>query len=810
MKDLYILGGVVGPKIEDSLPSILGLASRLNLSEESQEKIRAHILAKIGWGSVDSSEKIELRIRVLVERHAPWSEIQPHVRQWLKGNLNAINCARAIELSALYGEHDSAILYFKLGESLGPTIFHELHAKVRNQITSLNFLKPLGTVISSILISVRNEAWLLPIERTLIFYKMLNEKEKSFLYLRTFKEQIFTTLDEIQASIGVPCGGIYFAAARNALELGGKKEATELLKKVLVSDSYYQVAIKLLISVEEDEKSIMESSWTKDLLSRSDWQDRISRLEEYLIHCRSVQPNYHELFPILNTLFLHPELISQEMPTAISKLSKMILNYLDLKTVIPNIDYLFRSNIKIFYSSNKDGAIWQSILRSESHLEIEPRWRAVALVHRYVSGGPNYEADLMAAQGLFQEKSIDPLLGNLRWHELIQAALFAVFHSSSIAKIEKDIMESQLLVADEAQMIRIKHIEQYLDRVEKPNYLTLKRLSDVAENRRSDYMVLSLSRKMCATLWYRNVDLDRLWRVALEKSNTDLAWRIASVAKFREVLDSSVTQAWSVSGESRSIYTVPVISKNQIAACLEDLGAAEQRFCLAIIGMEGRLKEIFPEVDPNLVEYRWKPTVMRDEHMILNLKRLPWFAIPKKRLSKQVIVDVGPLPVPYAEYMPTNDWTDALCWISENTGVTFLSDITEETIRLADQISAHLQPKRGLKIENASIKWIKSLTPNQRSAWHDLIFNMRRLSKEQVTTVMHTLVIRIATLVQPNHALALKSLSEMRAPLSMIRDLENWTLSDKLTSVRNQLGRSSGIPLPRHLNGTALLKVSSD
>lgn len=127
--------------------------------------------------------------------------------------------------------------------------------------------------------------------------------------------------------------------------------------------------------------------------------------------------------------------------------------------------------------------------------------------------------------------------------------------------------------------------------------------------------------------------------------------------------------------------------------------------------------------------------------------------------------------------------------------VTFLHQQLEGLVpRLAQGQEARLPGKVG--------KWLRSLSPEQRKSWYDLITYSGRIREERGVELLGFMLMRLALIMNQNHYQAITSLHTMRAPVSMLRSLENFILSPEYSQIRRKQETNSKVPVP-----LALLKL---
>lgn len=782
--------------ISNSLFRLLGTAERLDLSEDLKEKVKSHVLIRLGRSTTSRPEAIELKIRALVQSQAIWIDIEPNIRKWIKTKKEASVVTRAIEMAVLYGASDSIMEFLEVGKLYGSQVIEGLHKKVRLNLVARYFRSEVGKMYANLLFSAKNETWLSGLERLLVFLHLVSDKPSALVYLKSFEREILDASEKYTNVTGVTLGSVLITCARLSIDLNAKGDAIFFLKSVKPSDSSFSDALKLLKGMEVDERTLLESQWARSILENIDWKSRLFTLEQYLEMCRKKDAKSQELIPVLNLLLLKNELIIGERLEVISAFATLCMKFFDLVDIIPNIESTFRANTLEFHIPSLDGAIWHPVLRPEFIHCSEQRWRAVALVHRYVSGGARYEDNLTTAFEIFQKHESKQATFYTDWTSLLSEARSAVKKSLTIPAAEKEIMEIQLGVADLPDKIRMKQVEDYLDRISYKDYRVLCKLLKIADALSPMHLNLSIVCKLGESNWYRNSDLSKVWSISTERGLTDLSWRVASVAKFRGCLSSHILSNWNISGENRSHYGFPKIQKKQVDCCFYDMTSDERRMCQSLLNLDGRLRDLLPEIDLSLTEFRWKPESSRDKRVTENLIATGWFGTAKKRYTSMQSIEAGPMSPYFVEAMPVNSWADTMGWISELTAVSYISGKKEKILKISETANSTLQPRSESGNDSFGAKWIKSLTPQQKMSWHEFIQCLRKMNSVQIDRVLSIFIIRLSTIFYANHLLALQSLSLMGAKIELIRSLENWILSEGLSDLRAEIQVDSKIKVP--------------
>ncbi len=778
------------------IQGLIGLASRLELSDDIQQRVREYVLSSLGREVVSNSKNRDLRIRSLIEKKANWQILEPELKLWIKESNSSGSLSRSIELAVLYNHEKNILEWLQLGKVYGSKLLSEMHERIRAKLVTEHFHDELGKLMASMLEPEMNETWLILPERLLVYKNLLTDKKRAYTYFCQYEIELISAIQMYSRAMDYPLGAFYLATARVLLEAQDQVKARDILKNVSVNDFAFNDALKLLKNLDSDERSLLDSPTAKDIFSHSDWEARLASFESFIDQLRAAIPQYHEATPTLNHLALKPYSLVGDHPEAISEYAKVCLSGFDLLERVPNLEAIFRANALQFHNATLEGSIWHPVMRATLINERTIFWRAVALVHRFASGGSKYEENLLLAWKIFKAKIDYQKLYAFNWEQLLEAAAKYIRTSVALSDLEKKVMELQLSIAKCPDQITPSQMAEYFEVVPNKNYEMIKFFNSQSKYQGSDQFNLSLLRMLGQSVWYRNQDIERMWFVAKENKMNDLMWRTASVANFRQFMNRNLSASWSVSGENRSLYSTPNIQKTHAAYFLFDLSPYQKKLCISILNLEGSIRDLLPEVDRSLKAYKWKATGARDVRVTNAIGALTWLGPIKKRYSSSTRLESGPLPPFFAEAIPVNDWADSLGWLGEATGITYIFNRVDAIIKISEQVNMQLQPRPEAKIESPAVKWVKSLDHIHRAAWYEFVESLKKLSSREIEQALSVMMVRIASLLFANHTTALQSLVEMGASLTLIRSLENWILSEELTKLRALYGVESKLSLP--------------
>lgn len=147
--------------------------------------------------------------------------------------------------------------------------------------------------------------------------------------------------------------------------------------------------------------------------------------------------------------------------------------------------------------------------------------------------------------------------------------------------------------------------------------------------------------------------------------------------------------------------------------------------------------------------------------------------------------------------MPANAWSSIVVQLADRLGIYAWHWKLSFLQQQIDDLIPKLAYRQGLRAYSSKVaRWLKGLTPEQRTSWQDIANVSKLLSDQQASDTMARFLCRMATVIYQNHFLALSSLRTMRADLPIVHDLEHWILSEDYSQMRQKLGMSSRVPIP--------------
>lgn len=793
--------------------SLLGGES---LSYTITEDIRRGARAAIPSGEKDYREvskegqasALEMRLRQLAQSGASWEKMAPLALSLFDLEKTPRFAARLIELAFLHGRiHHVAELIEKFRYE-AHDFYPLVHPGVRAHLVVRLFAQEFASVdLSAILYAQRDALYLQPAERLYLLAVMLRgqDRTQAYMFFKQHQKSLLNAVQTVGPSFGLNKSVFFMKMAYVAQELGFGGEARDLLEAIPKEAPEREEALLLLLRIDGDVNRGTLSPYAAELDASPGDRTRLDRLAYYLATTRNLGGYKDKNRAGLNDILRNPLQWFGENPDIWSTLSHLITSSRDLEALLPNIWDLFRANTTHWHSPPLDGALWAGPLSMECIRPSDQYWQGVAKLHRYISTNGLDGADLWQARELVHlgRQNTASKSSLLNWGELHREAFSRTAKSPYIPEPERGKMLAELRLASPDTSISLADVEQYLSQNPSPPMVTLDRLIQIAHTKKSlgiEYRIL-ITRGFLRHL--TNKDLGRLWEIACERKEHDLAWRIATVLRGRGALAKVVLHPWEISGEKRSLYQILRPSWTDLCHGFGGWSKSQEKLAKCILLIGPFLPELLATFDSksSSVRVAAAPHDSVEAQIDQSLSQLEWLPIQRRRyvLSYEHAGEDGDMPA-FAQVMPANPWSMLILRLSQRLGLNVwrwrLSFLAEQIVDVIPRLATN----RALGRHSSKVgKWLRSLTPEQRTAWHDLSTICRSLSDEEALLGLGKLICRIAILMMANHSQALASLVAMRAPVAIIWDLEQFILSSFYSEYRQINGICHKVPVPNSL-----------
>ncbi len=756
--------------------------------------------------------QLELRLRQLVEGDQSFDQMEAPALELFALKPTAETAARIVELAFLRGtdaEIESLIVRFK---NQAKDFYRHMHAAVRAHLVARLWRSGQADALATLAFRDRDEDYLQPIERLFVFHSMRGAPDHAtpYIYFRRYRRELLDAVLDLGAHVGVTTSAFLLLVGKMAAELGYDSDARELLEQIGPESVEQDEALRLLLDVAVERNKAGRSHYSELLLQHTEPGARLKLISQFFSATRGLGGFRDKNRPALNELLRAPlEWITEE-PDHWATLSELLCANRDLDPLLPNLFEVFRQHALRFFGPVLDAALWQGPISMHADTPRDRYWRGMALIHHYVNCGPTAEAYLWEARDLVARAKKEwraPL--PYSWRDIHKATFSWVSKNHYVLEADRVRMLEQLRVAVDTELVALSDVEEYVLKADQSPAGVLRSLEGVAAQKGAHTLAFRLVLKQAAQAHLTNSDLDKLWTLANEKKDSDLAWRIATVSNARKSLAAPVRHAWEISGEKRTRYEYQTPDKGMIEQCLRGFNSRASRLAYASLHIGQALPELLALLDPGVATVRIAapPSDSVEAQVDKALGAVPWLKSGRRRFRFSFEGTTGTSLPPFMQVLPANPWSILVARLADRLGVNAwgwkLSYLHSQVIDLIPRLAS----RQDLRRHSGKVaKWLKDLGPEQRAAWQDLALLSRAMEDDKAQEALASFLCRLATVIYQNHFMALTSLQAMRAPVGIIWDLETFMLGESYSDIRMKLQSQSRVLVPNALKRLGTIK----
>ncbi|NRA43371.1 MAG: hypothetical protein HRU09_00270 [Oligoflexales bacterium] len=811
-------------------------ASSLELSPSILDYMKSELLNKLGdyipkpeseprvksptkTNKSKSREQVELELRKLIKTNADWQAIATRAWELFHHHPTGKTGANLIEIAFLYGGLDEACgVLEKLLGSNTKKIYEKIHPAVRAQMLSYMWSHHKSGKVWVYLADNQHQSWLQAFEKLLLFVYLNKEEQASlcWLFFRTHQKSIETGIKEIGQQIGLSLHSVQFLAARQAIRLGRVEEGSRLIKAIPPVAAEYKEGLKLLHSLGTHQDFFKNSTFYSRLSGASSWQAKLNLFESFLEQIRTAEPAHAKDLLALNALLNNPLEWLPEDGIAWEQLSKLLIRYAELSKLLPNLSRVFCDNTFKLRPMELDLALWRPLSVYKGKQDELVPLAAIAKVHCFLSTLQEFNEDMLfnARQELLKlhEESSNKPQGFQLWSSMWEWLHDCIETCQDLSPSKKQKLSKLVQACKHPLNLSCDEITSYLEApYTKPPSHALTEFQQIAQDKKAHELeLLCLLKNKSSHNHFTNKELERLWHLSVKRNKSDLAWRSISVLQNRCSVPEPIKIAWEISGEHKKQYPCIEPNPRQIDKCLIGFQTEEVRLIWACLKLGVQVPILLSHIDKmiQIDKFSFNHFRLKESGKINQaLESIKWLATPKRDYSFAGQASSKGFATPaFGEIVLPNPWNHLVAIICHRMGMASwkwrLSNISQAIKELKPKPSQGWQP---FAKEHSLGKWIKTLEPEQRSAWQDLSHICQRLSDEQGFRAISCFVVRLATLIHQSHYLAIYSLKKMRAPIYLIWDLEAWILSPEYSKLRLDRQWQHELSIPHSLQQDTLL-----
>lgn len=795
----------------ESLLRAVRVSTRLDLKPETTDLIEQLLYDSLGLiATTCQTRNHEETLRSLIENSEPWTKVKPVLLDWWKTSPHIILAAKFTELAYLNASESEVCSVIRLVGSDSVSFWKEVHPAIRTQIIKSDSYRNELSEIPEYLLTNIDAFWLLPVERLIALSEAIRNKkqDKVFEIYGKYRAVIDDVTSKIGSEVAISQGRIKLGYSKAAIYLGYKNEALKELKEIHPGDREYVSASKLLASLSAGSKHFLESEVALHLFSLKNWPEKESALAGYMDRYDVADEMTHDVVPVVNALLGEGRLMDMQDPTSVNMYGRFCANNLTKVDVFPNISLVFKQNILRFRNPTLDFALWQNFLdidtvqskaEDEKKRQIYGNWLAVALFHRFVTGGSKFENDLHRAVQLFKNGCV--IAGyppSITFDLLKQAGLAFIKSDTRFSQKEKSLIITQLHLSDGDQKIRLRACEDYILNSPTPRFEILERILEVATDKKVTSLILSTIDCIAKHFSIRNKDLTCLWSVACHYKQFDLAWRIATVLNARQALNERIFYSWSVSGENRSTYSVQAIGRDASELVSKQFSDDHARIFNALLRVGHKIPSLAVSILGGKITAAKTPGKDSLEGRIVEeVLLLGELNLPSKLVSNALNTLLGARVPAFSNTVPVGRWSVFVSLLCDVMGYNAIDGDFKKLARIVE-VTSNLVSRRASKAVDYAhaLKWYKSLDHDEKILWLDMSSIVRKINLHDLEQPFIVYILTLAILAVPSHHDALRTIQHMELPIAVLRSLERFVVSDDYTAYRAKQGLAITVPVP--------------
>jgi hypothetical protein len=210
-------------------------------------------------------------------------------------------------------------------------------------------------------------------------------------------------------------------------------------------------------------------------------------------------------------------------------------------------------------------------------------------------------------------------------------------------------------------------------------------------------------------------------------------------------------------------------------------------------------------VRPNIFEQDFEKNLDR------YFENLKWGGYTKKIVRFDYEINESWLMPRTIQVIPSNQWSSVFFRVAECLGLRGWKWQVSYLRSQIDDLIPRVATRSDLSAYSVKVaKWLRALTPNERTAWNDLQGLVKAVSDDEIEFELSRFVSMLTTTIYQNHYQALHSLQIMRAPAVILWAMENWIVSSKYSKLRLDLGTNARVPVPSTLQRLPSICESSN
>ena len=697
-----------------------------------------------------------------------------------------------------------------------PDFYFQIHPKIREKIALFFLTKGWMEILGTTIFNSHHQERLRPVERKIYFLWLAHQKKDSlaFMFYQKFHQEINLPFPTDSTRYNPSPSGIRLKAARIAIRLGRTEEGVLLCKKIPPSQPEYKEALSLMHQSGPVQDFFQNSDLRQRFLETDSVAQRLKILKEFMLQVKLNGKDLTGEWLVLNAFLCELGDWIDSKPGTLERLSFLFIEMKELSKILPGYWTLFIDASVRMDSPDADCARWRPFILMEHHDSTALRYlRGAAILHMTLQGDSQKNTDhqiflardlILSTESTTQNEFSLNLPG---WEALWTMSLQYVTRQGSFAPAKRTFLTDLLTAAKTTKHMIFQDIEGYLKSPlsRPPGYILTRFQKEAREQQSLEWELLTYMKMPACYSHFTNQDLKRIWYICAQRNISDLGWRCLSLLACRTQLPVHLDKHLLVSGERRGTYPWYQPGAKEFDSCFIGLSSEQSKFVWACLKVGGKIPILLSQTGHKVrlgKSLSIKKALEKADQPSKILNKIKWLKDKVEfRTSYSGNLDSNQLPA-FSELLPDTTWSHLVNEIASRMAINSWRWRTEELkLQIQDVRTGSKESWKMMDSNPANplSKWMKTLSHEQRNAWHDLSQLCHRLDNEQGFYALAVFICRLALVIYPDHYGAIQSLHEMRAPAFIIWELEKWILSPQYSQIRTINQRGHQIEIPKSL-----------
>lgn len=797
------------------LPSLTdkpSLQKKPSGSETERPNLKAHLAEKDceqesapGMILVNQQEESEMILRRMIEIDSKWDDMKPYAWDIFDRWPGADIAGKMIELAYLHGQTTELVELLDQLKTKNLAGYFSVATDLRQYIVLRLWQRSMEGVLNHYLHQKAFQGKLIRLEKLFVFWSLHGcaDQERAWRFFEKFEVDVVDAVKEFGSQLKLTFSFFALEVGKMALSLRKEGVAKRYLEEIAPDSREFKESLELLLKCKIDLDENGHCIYGRRLYKESEWRNRVALIRTFLQDVRTKNGVRHQERAALNQVLVKPLKWLPESAEAWSQLSRLLVEYVDLEYLLPNLFHVYRSHQTEFLSPIFEKALWEPLIGLASTDQFKNQyWHGVALLHKFVgSHYLNYHLLWEAKDAI--DASVNGVYKGISWSKLHQNLVYQVSRSHQVVESDREDILARIKIVTSYLDISGGEVKSFVNAMESQDIPVLERLLVMVKRRHDIDTELLLIQKQSEITHPTNDLIDRQWQIACEKKHHDLAWRAATLLHCRHALNLEVEQVWILSGEKKRDPGARLIPQEYLGIALAGMKDTEKQFAEAMLLVGAKLPELLSIINRRVRSQKVDKYSLIDSSLEDVIAKSPWLYHGRRVYKSHPEKDLVEKP-PFMTFVADNKWTKILQIIADRIGV---SSWKWDIVWLHDELyglASKLNKSGDQQLSGKTGKWLRSLSPLQRKAWRSLLHLSSGLEREQAIITLSKLICRLTTMMYQHHVEALESLGYSECYLPIRWDLEKFILSSEYSNYRNQVFTSCDFAIPKRVPFSAL------